>query len=157
EGPSTARGRTAWLTCAPDAVSPQAISAALRTRVRTAAGNRCGYCQSSQQYVLGLLEIDHIIPKAHGGIDEETNPWLACRMCNSFKGRQITARDPLTERWVRLFHPRRQRWMRHFRWSEDGTRIIGRTSCGRATVLALQLNHVIAVIVRRAWVAAGWH
>jgi hypothetical protein len=56
-----------------------------------------------------------------------------------------------------LFNPRQQRWTEHFAWSEDGTRIIGLTDCGRATVLALQLNNVIAVMVRREWVAAGWH
>ena len=56
-----------------------------------------------------------------------------------------------------VFIPRRQRWSRHFEWSEDGTRSIGRTACGRATVIALQLNHVMAVMVRREWVAAGWH
>jgi hypothetical protein len=104
-----------------------------------------------------LLEIEHIIPKARGGSDDETNLWLACRMCNSFKGAQVRGRDPLSGRRMRLFHPRRQRWRRHFSWSEDGTRIIGRTACGRATVIALQLNHVIAVMVRREWVAAGWH
>ena len=138
-------------------MSPRSISTSIRRRVREAAGNRCGYCQSSQRYVLGLLEIEHIIPKARGGSDDETNLWLACRMCNSFKGAQERGRDPLSGRRVRLFHPRRQRWRRHFSWSEDGTRIIGRTACGRATVIALQLNHVIAVMVRREWVAAGWH
>ena len=76
---------------------------------------------------------------------------------NSFKRTQIMARDPLHGRRVRLFNPRRQRWARHFQWSEDGTRILGRTACGRATVIALQLNHVMAVMVRREWVAAGWH
>lgn len=138
-------------------MSPQSISSAVRRRVRTIAGNRCGYCHSSQRYVLGLLEIDHIIPKARGGSDDETNLWLSCRMCNSFKAAQLTGRDPIRGRRVRLFNPRRQRWSRHFHWSEDGTRIIGHTSCGRATVIALQLNHVIAVMVRREWVAAGWH
>ena len=133
------------------------LSAAVRARVRAAARNRCGYCQSSQRYVLGMLEIDHLNPKARGGTDAEANLWLACRMCNSFKRTQITARDPLYGRRVRLFNPRRQRWARHFQWSEDGTRILGRTACGRATVLALQLNHVMAVMVRREWVAAGWH
>jgi L-lactate dehydrogenase (cytochrome) len=33
----------------------------------------------------------------------------------------------------------------------------GGRQCGRATVIALQLNHVMAVMVRREWVAAGWH
>ena len=102
-----------------------------------------------------MLEIEHIIPKARGGTDAEANLWLACRMCNSFKRTQITGRDPLDGRRVRLFNPRRQRWARHCEWNEDGTRILGRTACGRATVLALQLNHVMAVMVRREWVAAG--
>ena len=133
------------------------VSDAIRARVRAQARNRCGYCQSLQQYVLGLLEVDHIIPKAKGGTDEEENLWLACRMCNSFKGIQTHGRDPVTGRRVRLFNSRRQAWPRHFLWSEDGTRIIGRTACGRATVVALQLNHMIAVVVRREWVAAGWH
>ncbi|BAZ12013.1 HNH endonuclease [Calothrix sp. NIES-4071] len=31
------------------------------------------------------------------------------------------------------------------------------TACGRATVIALQLNNVYAVTVRQAWVSAGWH
>lgn len=133
------------------------ISHKIREQVRSRAGNRCGYCQSSQKYVLGLLEIEHIIPQAKGGSDDEENLWLACRMCNAFKGTQMHAYDPLTVRRVRLFNPRLQRWSRHFMWSEEGTRIIGRTACGRATVVALQLNHIIAVTVRREWVAAGWH
>ena len=51
-----------------------------------------------------MLEIDHLMPKARGGTDEEANLWLACRMCNSFKRTQITARDPLYGRRVRLFN-----------------------------------------------------
>ncbi|MBI3951498.1 MAG: HNH endonuclease [Acidobacteria bacterium] len=133
------------------------ISADVRARVRARARNRCGYCRSPQKHILGLLELDHIIPKARGGTGDEENLWLACRMCNSFKGTQKHGRDPMTGRPVRLFNPRRQRWSRHFTWSEDGTRIIGRTACGRATVVALRLNHIMAVTVRREWVAAGWH
>ncbi len=137
-------------------MSPR-IPEELRERVRTQAGDRCGYCRSPQRYVLGLLEIDHIIPTARGGGDDEDNLWLACRLCNGFKGTQTRALDPLTGRWVRLFNPRRQRWARHFRWSADGTEVHGRTASGRATVIALQLNHAIARLVRSAWVAAGWH
>ncbi len=134
-----------------------AISKALRQRVEKQAGYRCGYCQSAQKYVLGPLEIDHIQPRSQGGRDDESNLWLACRMCNNFKSQQTHAYDPVTRRQVRLFNPRRQKWSRHFVWSEDGTLIIGKTACGRATVLALQLNHPIAVLVRREWVIAGWH
>lgn len=56
-------------------------------RVRAAAKDRCGYCLSLQKYVLGILEIEHIIPKAAGGSDDEENLWLACRLCNSYKGK----------------------------------------------------------------------
>jgi len=82
---------------------------------------------------------------------------LACHSCNLFKSDQTHGRDPLTGRRVRLFNPRRQQWKRHFRWSEGGDFIIGRTICGRATVVALNLNNLVAVTVRRNWIAAGWH
>ena len=80
-----------------------------------------------------------------------------CSFCNNFKGTQTHGRDPVTGRRVPLFNPGRQRWSKLFAWSPDGTRILGRTRCGRATVIALQLNNVIAVMVRREWVAAGCH
>jgi hypothetical protein len=131
------------------------ISAELRERVRAQAGDRCGYCQSEQRYVLGLLEIEHLMPQACGGSDTEENLWLACRFCNLYKGAQTHARDPRTGRRVRLFNPRTQIWSRHFYW--DGPYVVGRTASGRATVLALNVNNMIAVIVRRNWMIAGWH
>lgn len=103
------------------------------------------------------MEIEHIWPLAAGGADEEANLWLACHACNLYKGVKTHAYDPQSGRRVRLFNPRRQRWRRHFRWSRDGSLIVGRTACGRATVVALNLNNLIAVNVRRNWVTAGWH
>ena len=134
-----------------------AMSEILRARVREQAGNRCGYCLTRQEYVPWVLEIDHIIPKAKGGMDDEENLWLACHPCNLFKGVQTHGRDLLTGRRVRLLNPRRQQWNRHFEWSDDGVRIVGRTACGRATVIALHLNNLVAVTVRRNWIKAGWH
>ncbi|HEY9634669.1 MAG TPA: hypothetical protein V6D14_14750 [Coleofasciculaceae cyanobacterium] len=52
---------------------------------------------------------------------------------------------------------RQQKWSRHLVWSDNGSRLAGLTACGRATVLALQLNNSYAVTVRQAWVSAGWH
>jgi hypothetical protein len=104
-----------------------------------------------------MLEIEHIVPTARGGSDEEANLWLSCRLCNLYKGVQTHGRDPATGRAVRLFNPRRQWWWRHFAWSADGLTVVGRTATGRATALALQLNNTIAIAVRRNWVAAGWH
>jgi hypothetical protein len=133
------------------------ISKAIRERVRRQAGSRCGYCLSHQRFILGKLEIEHIIPQARGGSSEEDNLWLSCRLCNGYKGTKTYGRDPLTGRRIKLFNPRRQKWSRHFAWSADVTRIIGLTVCGRATAVALQLNNIFAVMVRRQWVGAGWH
>ncbi|MBI3920706.1 MAG: HNH endonuclease [Armatimonadetes bacterium] len=134
-----------------------AIPSAVRARVRQKARNRCGYCRSHQQYVLGILQVEHIIPKVSGGSDDEENLWLACSMCNNAKHAQTHAMDPLTRQRVRVFNPRKQRWQRHFRWSSDGVRILGRTACGRATVAALNMNNLISVTVRQKWIEAAWH
>jgi HNH endonuclease len=129
----------------------------IKARVRVSAQHRCGYCLAQQRYTLLVLEIEHIIASARGGPDAEENLWLACRLCNNAKSVQPHASDPLTARRVKLFNPRTQRWRRHFKWSDDGTEIIGRTASGRATVAALSLNNEIALVVRRNWVRAGWH
>jgi hypothetical protein len=103
------------------------------------------------------MHIEHIVPLSRGGSSDETNLWLACAWCNSYKGTKTHAEDPMTGKDVPLFNPRTQRWQDHFRWSEDGLRIIGLTSTGRATVLALQLNNEFILPARRHWVLAGWH
>jgi hypothetical protein len=103
------------------------------------------------------LEIEHIQPLIRGGTNEEINLWLSCRSCNSFKATQTHGYDPITQRRVRLFNPRRQKWSRHFAWSDDGTQIIGLTVCGRATVVALKLNNIFSVTARSEWVPVGLH
>lgn len=70
------------------------IPDATRKAVRRAAKDRCGYCLAYQDYVLGRLEIEHIIPTASGGSDDESNLWLACRLYNMHKGVQTHAVDP---------------------------------------------------------------
>lgn len=103
------------------------------------------------------MHVEHIIPKAAGGPSTEENLWLACPLCNGYKGTQTHGTDPESGEQVSLFNPRRQTWREHFRWSEDGTLITGQTACGRATVVALQLNNEHLVRARRRWVMAGWH
>ncbi|MEA3350107.1 MAG: HNH endonuclease [Chloroflexota bacterium] len=138
-------------------MTPSTITENLRTKVRVTADNRCGYCLARQEYVPWMLEIEHIIPKSKGGADDEGNLWLACHSCNLYKSDQTHGRDPLSDQRVRIFNPRQQQWKQHFRWSEDGAMIVGKTACGRATILALNLNNLVAVTVRRNWIAAGWH
>jgi hypothetical protein len=129
----------------------------LRARVRQQAGDRCGYCLSPQHLVMGMLEIEHIVPRSLGGTDVEENLWLACRLCNNSKSNHIRGLDPQTGNLVPLFHARRQNWHDHFEWSPKGTHISGKTECGRATIVTLRLNNLVAVTVRRFWVQAGWH
>jgi hypothetical protein len=133
------------------------IPHAVRQRIRESAWERCGYCLSSQRYVMAKLEVEHLIPRALGGSDEESNLWLSCGLCNRYKGSQTTGNDPTDGSQVALFNPRQQIWREHFRWSSEGTHILGVTPIGRATVEALRLNNELAVEVRRNWVFAGWH
>jgi HNH endonuclease len=133
------------------------ISERLRQKVRQNAKNRCEYCLSHQDYVMGRLQIDHIEPIVLGGKDREENLCLACELCNQYKWTQTEAIDLQTGQTIALFHPRQQTWSEHFAWSSDKITILGRTECGRATIEALKLNNTLALTVRRNWVRAGWH
>jgi len=138
-------------------MSAQYIPAALRQRVAETARFRCGYCLTSQRIIGPLLEIEHIIPEALGGPSDEDNLFLACPLCNSHKSQRIDAVDPESLMIVPLFNPRVELWSEHFEWIEDVTVIRGKTSKGRATVAALNMNHPDIVAARRLWVMAGWH
>jgi hypothetical protein len=104
-----------------------------------------------------LLEVDHIIPEAHGGSTDETNLTLACPLCNSYKSDQIAGVDPETQSTIRLFNPRLDYWREHFEWVDAGSVIRGKTAIGRATVETLKMNHADIVTARRLWIIAGWH
>lgn len=133
------------------------IRQAIRDRVAEHFQHRCAYCQTSEQIIGPLLEIDHVIPVAQGGQSHEDNLALACPMCNGYKSDMTEAIDPQTGLLVRLFNPQHQRWAEHFIWIENGTVIQGMTSVGRATVEALKMNHPDIVTVRQLWVSVGWH
>lgn len=133
------------------------IPLGLRRQVAADAGQRCGYCLSDEALTGAPLCVDHITPVAAGGATVRENLWLACRACNEFKGARTTTVDPETGGAAPIFNPRLQSWAEHFAWSSDGSRVIGLTPTGRATLLALQLNRPILVRARRRWVLAGWH
>ena len=125
----------------------------IERRVRKDAQNRCGDCLSPQR-----LEIEHIIPIAKGGSNDESNLWLACPICNRYKSDKITNIDSETGEIVKLFNPRTQIWSEHFFWTKDGLQIVGKTPTGRATVKVLHLSDdADALEVRSYWVLAGWH
>lgn len=107
---------------------------------------------------MARLEIEHILPLARGGSNEESNLWLACPLCNRYKADKTVAPDPATGELTPLFNPRTQRWSEHFRWIDNGLRIEGLTPTGRATVALLHLaDDPDALEVRSYWILAGWH
>jgi hypothetical protein len=129
----------------------------LRQQIIRAAQGRCEYCLTLQEMTMATFHLDHIIPRSKGGTTAFENLCLSCPFCNEFKSEQWQARDPITKRIVRLFNPRRDRWSKHFQWSEDGTQIIGLSTSGRATIDVLRMNNQIAQTARRFWVANGIH
>lgn len=137
--------------------SAKRISEELRRRVAEASRFRCGYCLTSQRIIGPLLEIDHITPQAQGGTHAEDNLFLACPMCNSHKADRVEAIDPESGAMSPLFNPRSEKWNDHFEWIEEGAVIRGKTPKGRATVVALRMNHPDIISARRLWVIAGWH
>jgi hypothetical protein len=86
------------------------------------------------------FHIEHIVPQCEGGSSTLLNLALACPGCNLRKGRKMVAIDPSTRQEARLFHPVQQRWSENFRFI--GVEIHGLTAVGRATVAALDLNHL---------------
>ncbi len=133
------------------------IPESLRRAVAEQAMYRCGYCQTAQAISGMKLHVEHILPVSLDGQTVESNLWLACAMCNDYKGAQTHAIDPISGERVPLFNPRTQKWSDHFVRSEDGIYIIGQTSCGRASVSAIQMNNKDVVTARKNWVRVGWH
>lgn len=85
------------------------VSPTLRRRIAEQAGFQCGYCRT-QERVSGIpLTLEHLIPKAKGGHDDEKNLWLSCRLCNEAKGVANTAPNPENGEITALFNPREQK------------------------------------------------
>ena len=115
------------------------MDTALRQRVRDRAGHRCEYCRLRQEHQpVCRFHIEHIIPRQHGGEDEEENLALARFHCNLHKGANLTGVDPDSGEIVVLFHPRRDRWRDHFGW--HGLALVGLTAMGRTTIQVLKIN-----------------
>ena len=133
------------------------IGPAFRRQVIERAKGRCEYCQSLDALSVGSFHIDHIIPLARKGLTRLENLAYCCPGCNNAKWSKVSASDPKTNRLVDLFNPRTQTWQEHFRWRLNGTRIQGKTPCGRATVEALEMNRNRIVALRKIWVKWGEH
>jgi hypothetical protein len=71
---------------------------------------------------------------------------MACFHCNRFKGPNIAGIDPASGELVRLFHPRTDFWIDHFRYVD--ARLLGLTPIGRATINVLAMNAEDLLLLR---------
>jgi len=128
-----------------------------RRAVAERAKFRCEYCLTPAGLTPAPFSAEHIVPRSKAGSHSQENLALSCQGCNGHKAARTEARDPATRKLVGLFNPRRQRWSVHFAWSADATMMIGKSSTGRATVIALQLNRTGLQNLRRLMVLANLH
>ncbi len=133
------------------------VGTELRNAVRQRAKVFCEYCHAAELWQYVEFTIDHIVPLAAGGATTLENLALVCFSCNRRKWDRLGAIDPETDREERLFDPRKELWNDHFAWSSDGITLVGMTSTGRATVIALELNRDRIRQIRAADVQAGRH
>jgi hypothetical protein len=133
------------------------VSAPLKRRTRRRARGICEYCQSSSELTGHEFTVDHVVPESQGGKTIFQNLCWCCFWCNSYKQSRTQAVDTRTGRTVTLFNPRTDKWEEHFRWSRDGSRILGRTARWRATIETLRLNRSVLVRARRVWVRHELH
>lgn len=64
-----------------------AISKSVRYEVLRRDNHACRYCGAKAPFV--QLEVDHVIPRHHGGTDEPWNLTAACQGCNRSKSAGI--------------------------------------------------------------------
>jgi hypothetical protein len=127
----------------------------LGREVRRRAGGVCEYCRLPAGVHPIPFEIEHIIPKQHGGRKILSNLAYSCLHCNRHKGPNLSGNDSRGSRskLVLLFNPRRHQWGHHFRW--EGPYLVGRTAIGRVTIVVLAMNDPLRVAMRKALMEDG--
>jgi hypothetical protein len=124
------------------------MDAKTRQIVRERADDRCEYCRLRQEHSpLWRHQIEHIIPRKHGGDDDLNNLAWACVRCNLAKASNLSGRDRKTGQIVLLFNPRHQTWSDHFAYED--AEIVGMTPTGRATVAVLNMNERRRLMLRQ--------
>ncbi len=125
----------------------------LRDLVRSRAGAKCEYCGVPEDEAGYPHQIDHIRSRKHGGPTVSQNLAWACFYCNLNKGPETAAIDEQTGEAARLYNPRIDTWIDHFRM-ERGL-IVGLTPIGRVTIAVLQFNQDISVRLRQVLIGKG--
>ena len=125
----------------------------LKRAVRARSGDRCEYCLIPQAADTLTHHLEHVVARKHGGEDVLDQVAQSCERCNSGKGTDLCAIDPVTGRVVRVFDPRRQVWTEHFVLMAG--EVTGRTATGRAAVRLLRMNVRVRVRIRAEHAEVG--
>lgn len=125
----------------------------VRSQIQSRAFDACEYCLLNQEDAGFPHEIDHVISRKHGGLNDLENLAFACYLCNRYKGSDIASVHRPTGKLVRLFHPRQDRWAEHFHIA--GPVIESLTDIGQTTVDLLRFNVAARVVERRLLQSLG--
>ena len=130
------------------------ISKDLRRLTAERAGDKCEYCHLPQKARISKYEIEHILPRQHGGQTVSENLAFACLRCNRRKGTNLGSFDLETGSFILFFNPRIQNWTENFQVLESGE-IKPLTAEARVTIKILRINDAQQIEERRELMEAG--
>ena len=145
-------------TISPDPSAGDPPSKSRRRTVAVSAGLICAvlavYGQTAWFEFVSHDDPQHVYENEHvaTGLSLENLAW-ACPGCNLRKSDRVEIPAADGPQMVPLFSPRIHLWGEHFTW--DGHEARGLTAIGRATVVALDLNHPRRLRIRQAEEAFG--
>ena len=132
---------------------PSDVSQSLRDFVQQRADSRCEYCLMPHLNSQRKHEIEHILPRKHGGVSVRDNLAWACWRCNRHKGSDVGTFDAETTVFTLFFNPRAQIWAEHFRLEEAVIRPL--TAEARVTARMLRLNDAARIEERQDLIEAA--
>lgn len=129
-------------------MSRKYIKKTTREKIKKGANGACEYCKTIRAYSSSPFAIEHVIPLAKKGSNAFENLAYSCNNCNLAKNIATSAIDSVTNIEVSLFHPRKQVWKNHFKWSNNFLKMQGLTPVGRATITKLNTNRIENINLR---------
>jgi hypothetical protein len=125
-------------------------------QVRQRFEGACGYCGVKEVDVGGQLVIDHYLPIAAGGTDDDENLVYCCFRCNLYKGDFAPDPSDLVAKRA-VLHPLKDSFDEHL-WGNESTGILSPlTETGRFHQCLLHLNRpeLVAYRLRRRALELG--
>ena len=129
----------------------------IKTKLFERANGLCEYCKSPSGISSQPFVAEHIIPRVKGGETELKNLAFACQGCNNAKYTKTTGYDEVTNSEFDLYNPRKDNWLKHFKWSDDTHEVLGLTGTGRVTINTLKMNRYELKNLRDMLSKLGYH